>query len=142
LIYVCYTSSLVAFYVPENQTEIVNQLFLDADEVMISSLTKVEFISALKKKLRMKTMTQKEINAAVNEFEELIRQQLFKFHTIGQKNFDIASTILKQTKLPLRTLDAIQLSVCFESKLSLLSFDKVLTKAAKEFEIQNINYSG
>ncbi|HET8864598.1 MAG TPA: type II toxin-antitoxin system VapC family toxin [Gracilimonas sp.] len=129
------TSSLVAFYVPEEKTETVSLLFQEADEIVVSSLTEVEFISAVNKKLRMNTMTQAESEAAINEFEDQMRKQLISVYTLHQKNYDIAASILKETELPLRALDVLHLSVCYEGKLPILSFDKILLKAAEELEI-------
>ncbi|MEX0721736.1 MAG: type II toxin-antitoxin system VapC family toxin [Balneolaceae bacterium] len=134
------TSSLVAFYVPEKNTDIVNSIVMNSELVQVSTLTHVEFISAVNKKFRIGTMTKKEVTAAIDEFERQVLQKIITELDFEHQHFDSAAMILKQTSYPLRTLDALHLAICFINKSSILSFDRVLVEAAKEFDIKAIEY--
>lgn len=96
----------------------------------------------MKKRLRTKTITQQEINTAINEFEIQLRGHLIKLYAVEQKNFDRAAVILMQSMFSLSTLDALHLSVCLEGQMPILSFDKTLIIAAKELGVETIDYSG
>ncbi len=134
------TSCIVAFIVPEPKTDLVNSKMVDAGSAGISNLTQVEFISAINKKVRMQIMTNKEASIAVAEFERLVSQGYLRTITFGSNHFERASFILKTTSLPLRTLDALHLSICSIEKHYLFTFDEIFTQAAQEFGIPVVDY--
>lgn len=136
------TSCLVAFFIPEIHTEKANSVILEAQELHISSLTKVEFISALNKKLRMGTIDSGDAELSSSEFERQINERIFIKHHFEVQHFRRAEIMLKQTTLPLLSLDSLHLSICFLQRQPLFTFDEVLAKAAKEFGIEVIPYSG
>lgn len=136
------TSCLVAFFIPEVNTDIANSTILDANDIYVSSLTRVEFISALNKKMRMKTLSRREIDIVTAEFEKQIRNGVLTQTDFEVKHFKQAESFLKSTTLPLLSLDALHLSICFLQNFTLFTFDEVLSKAAEEFSIPVASYSG
>lgn len=90
----------------------------------------------------MKTIGHGDIDRTNSEIERQINERIFVEHHFEPQHFRQAETFLKQTNLPLLSLDALHLSICFLQRLSIFTFDEVLGKAAKEFGIDIINYSG
>lgn len=129
------TSCLVAFFIPEINTNIAHSTIINASKINISSLTKMEFISAMNKKYRMGTLSKKEIEMVTSELEKQIRNGIITQNEIQFNHFKQAESFLKRTKLALLSLDALHLSVCFLENLPLFTFDKVLSDAAEEFGI-------
>jgi len=63
------TSALVKFFHEEKGTDIVTELILDHNnEVWISELGRLEFISAVFRRFRNKELDEERLNTAVNSF--------------------------------------------------------------------------
>jgi predicted nucleic acid-binding protein len=64
------TSALVKLFHYEEGSEVVTNLVNSSEnEIWVSELSKVEFISALLRRYRSKEITQEEINIAISGFE-------------------------------------------------------------------------
>jgi len=135
---------LLKLYVPEPESDAVQQAIADAVDVTCSELLLAEFQSALSRKRR-----EGQIDACVaDEFMAALR------HDVGEGSISIvkldSSTIEAAVKLlakmpdgiPLRTLDAIHLAVCLENRLfPLFTTDGVMSKAARHLKIPLIEPS-
>ena len=130
------TSCLVSYYVPETQSDYVQQILQQADTRIISQLVRVEFISALRKKQRMKELSEKDANKTFNLFKNHIASSVFEVLPLEPESYTIAEFILKTTHQPLRTLDALHLGSVYSESLPLFSFDDVLNATAKEFGLE------
>lgn len=129
------TSCLVAFYVREKSTERVDKLIRKSDRLFISAITKVEFLSAVNKKVRMKLFSQKEARIVFSKFEEHLGKGFFSQININADHFKFATEILLQTDTVLRTLDAIHLGIVQKERLTIASSDVTQLKSAKAFNI-------
>lgn len=132
------TSCLVAFYMPEEFSSGVHKVITSSDSISVSSITTVEFFSALKKKMRIGFSSGKETEIAINKFDEHMTKGFFRHIEIEETHFSSAADLLLQTNTALRALDAIHLGISREEKIKIYSNDSTLLKAAKEYNIQTI----
>lgn len=132
------TSALVAYYLPEKKSHIVQEMMTGKKSVQISQLTETELLSALKKKVRMKEIDKQQSDEAYHLFQNQRKQNSFQIFKVSDAVFKTCQMILKTTSSPLRTLDAFHLSVSSEYELELFSFDKLLVKTANELNIPTI----
>ncbi len=125
------TSSLLKLYHREDGTDKLLQLLSDkAKSIYLSELAKVEFTSAVSKKVRTKELTNITANKIISYFET----DFDKFIWI-KLNTSIINSAKEYIKIygnnNLRTLDAIQLACALSVKNNMDIFiiaDKVLAK--------------
>lgn len=121
------TSALVKYFHEEEGTDIVTQLIENMDnDVWISELALVEFVSALHKKYRAGELGQREVALALDGFAETCAG--FSVEPMGQAVSQEAVALLNQYGPThfLRTLDALQLaafSLIAESDSTFISAD-------------------
>ncbi len=132
------TSCLVAFYVPEESTQRVDNLIRKSDRLFISDVTKVEFLSALNKKAGMSLFSQNDIRIVFSKFEEHLTGGFFTQININADHFKFATEILLQTNTALRTLDAIHLGIVQKERITIVSSDVIQLNSAKEFNIPTV----
>jgi predicted nucleic acid-binding protein len=135
---------LLKLYVPEPESDAVQQSIANAVDVTCSELLLAEFQSALARKRR-----EGQIDAhAATQCLTALRRNIGE-GSIGVVKLD-SSTVEAAVKLlahmpdeiPLRTLDAIHLSVCLENKIfPLFTTDKVMLRAAKFIKIPLLQHS-
>ncbi len=116
------TSSLFKLYHTEIGTEDMDKLFEDytISEIFISEITKIEFTSAIWKKVRTKDLTEKEANSINDSFNS--DYDNYTFIAIDTDLiFDARDLLVKYGLKGLRTLDSIQLASILKVK-SELSF--------------------
>jgi predicted nucleic acid-binding protein len=111
------TSALVKFFHEEEGTETVTDLILDRNnEIWILELARLEFFSAVFRRFRNKELDEKQLNTAVNSFEDQVDR--FNIEPLGHAVLEEATLIIKNygRTLGLKALDALHLGT-----LSLLS---------------------
>lgn len=129
------TSSLFAFYINESRSSEVQQILSSSEQIILSSLTRIEFLSSLKKRHRINEITSTTVEKIYAMFLEHIKGSVFELLVPTEKTFQVAEKVLKETQTSLRTLDALHLAIAFENKTSLYTYDLVLLNAAKELNI-------
>ena len=134
------TSCLAAYYLPELHSKRVQEVIQSAGDVYVSHLTDLEFLSAIKKKQRMKEMDAVLSDQVYLLYSEHRNNGLYRLADLTPKVFKASEILLQTTKTSLRTLDAIHLGVAYEYKLKLFSFDDVMLKAANECNIKTLDY--
>lgn len=105
------TSALVKFFYVESGTEMVTQIMEHADsEIWVSDLVRLEFISALYRRFRNKSLDEIRLHIATTYFEQQLR--CFNIEPLNQLVIDEAGLLLKKygKEHGLRTLDALHLS--------------------------------
>ena len=124
------TSSLFKLYQKEPDSEVVEEAFknIKLTEVFISEIARVEFVSALFKKVRMKETELADAEKAINLFEKDLKNYII---------VPVENNVLKKAEEliitygieGLRTLDSIQLASAIEVKSQVdkyFSADKLL----------------
>jgi len=105
------TSALVKYYYQEQGTDYVTKLIQnEQNEIIISEIAIIEFISSLYKKFRTKELSESDLIIALNEFRlSLCDYTVEPFTSIVRENAE--KIIAKFGKdYAIRTLDAMQLS--------------------------------
>jgi len=131
------TSSLIKLYHSEKGTENMDKLFDDfvIEEIYLSDVSKVEFNSAIWKKVRTKELTVDEANELIKSFEKDYKNYIFV--EVGPEIIDNAGGLVtKYGHKGLRTLDSIQLatSLKVKSEISFASTADVLLKSIMVLE--------
>lgn len=136
------TSALISFYFNEIYSQQAQKIFSDTDHFYISELTNIEFISAVRKKVRLEETTEGEVKKIQTLFSNHRKLGLYTLVDFNNTHFKSAEWIIRTTKNSLRTLDALHLGLVFSEKMAVFSFDQIVIKTAKEINIELINYSG
>ncbi|WP_142452550.1 type II toxin-antitoxin system VapC family toxin [Gracilimonas mengyeensis] len=136
------TSTLFAYYIAEQKSATVERIIGSTETTYVSSLTDVEFYSALKKRNRIGQISVEDVQLTHEMYKFHRSENLFEYIELEDLDFKSAELLLKNTTTPLRTLDAIHLGIAKNHLLALFTFDNVLLKAAIELDIQTVNYSG
>jgi uncharacterized protein with PIN domain len=137
------TSALVKVFHEEEGSEVITPLIKSKDnEVWISELARIEFLSAIFRRVRNREMNDQQLNEAVNGFEEQL--YFFNVEPLGQAILREAELLLKKygkTKR-LRSLDALQIgtfSLISERGWYFLAADDILCEIAEDMGFAVIN---
>jgi len=125
------TSILVAFYCPEKISDQVEEILINTKNPAISQLTEVELTSALARKTREKTLSQKDAIDILSVFRAHINEKSFQFLPIQPKHYTTAMNWIAEFNTPLRTLDALHLAIAAENKVPLLTADFKFAESAE-----------
>ncbi len=125
------TSVLVAYYYPERLSERAEELLMSFVRPGISSLTEVEFFSAVSGKVRKKEINLKDAGRVTARFLAHIGADNYTYIPIEGHHYRLARDWIGMFKMGLRTLDAIHLAVASSEGLSILTSDQGLFKSAK-----------
>lgn len=130
------TSVLAAYYCPEDLSEKAEEIITSIDIPVISHLTRVEFYSAVSRKVR-EGMAPEDGNKIIRQFEyHLFEQKLYRQLDIDEHHYTMAANWIAQFNTSLRTLDGLHLAVSFSSHSNLLTADIKLADAARFFGIE------
>lgn len=125
------TSVLVAYYCPEPLSEKAEKILIGEVKPAISSLTEVEFVSALSGKVRNKEINRSDAGRMVARFLAHLNAGKYAYIRIETHHYRLARDWVGMFKAELRTLDAIHLAVASSEGLTLLTSDQGLFKSAK-----------
>ncbi len=137
------TSALVKIFHKEVGSDTVMELIQLPDvNLWISELARLEFMSALHRRLRMNELTENQLEDAFNIFEE--ERKCFRTEPLGSGVLTEAETLIKEhaRTIGLRTLDALHLAtfqLISKGDWKFVVADSVLTKAATKLKIQVFN---
>ena len=136
-------SAFVKFFHEETGSEAVTRLIISKDnEIWISDLARIEFLSALFRRLRNREINEEQLKQAVEGFEEQIT--LFNIEPLGRVILREAELLLKRygKTRGLRALDALQLgtfSLISEKGWLFVVADDGLWKTAESAGFNTIN---
>jgi uncharacterized protein len=129
------TSIIVAYYCPEKLSDHVENIIIKDREPIISTLTVVEFASAISRKNREKTITAESAKSVWDRFSFHKSKGYFSIKTLESHHYTTAASFIMQLKTPLRTLDALHLAIAEEIKMPIITADKILAKSAEKLGI-------
>jgi len=130
------TSVLAALYIPEPKSEIIQEFVRGKGKTALSSLTEVEFSSAVSRRTRMKELSREDGFQIISRFQIHIKSRVFEMYPIMQREYDLARDWIGKLDTPLRTLDALHLAVAFSNQLVLVTADASFAVAAKKIGIK------
>jgi predicted nucleic acid-binding protein len=137
------TSALVKVFHEEKGSEVVTPLIKAKDnEVWVSELARIEFLSAIFRRVRNREISDEQLNEAVIGFEEQL--YFFNVEPLGQAILREAELLLKKygKRRRLRSLDALQMgtfSLISERGWYFVAADDILCEIAKNMGFAVIN---
>lgn len=131
------TSVLVAYYCPEPISEAVERFLRRLEHPAISSLTEVELVSAIARKVRDRELKKEDGNRIINQYQLHRQEAIFNLITLSETHFQTAFNVLSRFHPPLKALDALHLSVAMVGDLIIVTADRQLSKAAKNLGIKS-----
>ncbi|MBW1961580.1 MAG: type II toxin-antitoxin system VapC family toxin [Deltaproteobacteria bacterium] len=131
------TSVLVAYYCPEPMSETVERFLKGIEGPTISSLTEVELVSAIARKIREKELSVGDGNRIINQYLLHRKDAILLLIAITDAHFQAAFKMLSRFSPPLKTLDALHLSVAMVNDLVIVTADRRLKNAAKHLGIKS-----
>ena len=137
------TSALVKMFHEEKGSEVVLSLIKGKDnEVWISELARLEFLSAVFRRVRDREISDEQLNEAVAGFEEQL--YFFNIEPLGQAILKEAELLMKKygKRGMLRSLDALQMgtfSLISEKGWYFVAADDILCAIAKDIGFATIN---
>jgi len=129
------TSVLAAYYCPEATSAKAEKAILRSGLPAISSLVEVEFHSAVARKIREGVLSTTDATRLITQFNLHVESGCYKQLPIEAIHYEMARDWIGQFLMPLRTLDALHLAVCFAANAKLLTSDVSLAKAAHRFGV-------
>ncbi len=124
------TSILVAYYCPERLSRVAQSAIRRATKPAISTLSEVEFVSALAMKRRTKELNDSSARRILSLFRQHRADHVFQLVPIEAREFAAATDWLESFSTSLRALDALHLAAAFTSGLTLITADKGLAESA------------
>ena len=105
------TSALLPYYREEPVSGLINDMLLGLEPpVFISDLTRVEFLSAVARWVRMNELTESQAGLIENTFLEDVRSGLLVGCPLKREQYRQAERWICSRKTSLRTLDGLHLS--------------------------------
>lgn len=130
------TSALLPYYREEALSYFVQTLLRTTpSEVFVSDLSEVEVASAIARWRRMSEISEEDALVIQKTFAEDIAFGFYSYHPLTFDDFQQAKDWLLQRKTALRTCDALHLAYAARLDAVLVTADKKLAQAAKEFGI-------
>ncbi|MGC8764975.1 MAG: type II toxin-antitoxin system VapC family toxin [Brevinematia bacterium] len=122
------TSSLVKRYIKESGSEELNHVFDVSSEIFVSPITKIEFHSAIERRLVDKSLSKEEFQTVLREFKlDYLNFEIVKFDAMLEL---LAIEMIRKHRL--RTLDSIQLTSAKIKEVDrFITSDEMLYKIAK-----------
>ena len=132
------TSALAKWYVHEAFSDEFDAFIRACGEPVISHLTVVEFRCLLARRRRSGGLTKRNERDAQLTFEEDMRLGFLKLNSVQDHHFMMAHDLIgKMQNIPLRTLDALHLSIASASGCPhFATADKVQAMAAEKMNMR------
>ncbi len=137
------SSALVKFFHKEEGSQRVTELILsEENEIWISEIAGIEFISAVARRFRNKEIDEDKFNNAVSGFEEQL--SAFNVEPMGHAVIKEAESLIKQhgKSQGLRALDALHLgtfNLVAEKDWLFVAADETLCKVVRQMGYNFIN---
>jgi len=130
------TSCLAAYYLPEPKSDTVQKIIQQNKTIIISYLTEIELLSAIRKSQRIGELSENDGNKTWNLFKRHRKSGLFDIAELDADVFKSAELLMETTSTALRSLDAIHLGIAHAYRFDLYTFDKTMIRVANEFKIR------
>ena len=130
-------SILVAYYWPERLSQAAQAAIRRAGIPTISTLSEVEFISALALKRRTGELTEVSARRILTLFRHHRADHVYRLLPIEAREYALADKWLATFRTALGALDALHLAVAFSSGLVLVTADRVFAESAGQLGIKH-----
>ncbi|MDY6802317.1 MAG: type II toxin-antitoxin system VapC family toxin [Cyanobacteriota bacterium] len=124
------TSVVVPLYWPEALTNTVEALLINEPELGLSDLVRVEFSSAIARRVRMGEISRESAREIVEQFQAHIDAELYTLIAVEPIHYRIARGWIDGFETALRTLDALHLAIAYSQDIRLVTADAGLADSA------------
>ncbi len=128
----------MAYYCPELLSAKAETFITHQVRPVISSLTEVEFFSAVSRKVREKSVQRRDANKIVSTFLSHVNSRYYDSVPIELLHYKLARDWIGMFSLPLRTFDALHLAICSSEGLDIVTADPSLFKSAKALSLNSV----
>ena len=123
------TSVLAKRYIEEVGSDVIDEYFIEANEIFLAPITSIEIASVFRIRGEDGSLSSEEIEQARNEWNK--ERSSFYFGSFNSELDNSAIMVLEKTGI--KTLDAIQLASAHLSLIDIfVTADKALSKAAEK----------
>ena len=130
------TSLLLPCYVPEEQSIQAQRIIETADGIAVSDLTIVEFYVGLARKVRTGTLNVVQMEESRSFFDAHLSQGLYRRVALSSDHVAAVRAFCVESKIPLRTLDALHLAAALDLGAVVATFDRRLAEASREHGLE------
>ncbi len=129
------TSVLASFYMDEPNSRAVQKTLSKPGPKAISPLVRVEFFSALSRRVRMKEYPVEVAREMADLFRQHVSRGYFHFISITSADYQLAEDWNARFDTSLRSLDALHLATIFHNGCTLVTADKAFAASAEKLGI-------
>ena len=130
------TSLLAAYYTPEPLSGKAEDFLIGQEGLAISSLTELEFFSALSRKVREEGLRPMDAKKIASRFLSHVDGNFFKYLTVETRHFRLARDWLGLFNTSLRSLDALHLAVATSQGLAVATADLKFSQSARAMGLE------
>lgn len=125
------TSVIVAYYYPEPLSEKAEAFLMTHTRPAISTLTEVEMVSALSRKIREGGLSRKEAGCIVGKFLSHVDGHYYTHLSVEPHHYRLARDWIGLFQTNLKTLDALHLAIAHAEGLTVVTADQGVAESAK-----------
>ncbi len=129
------TSVIVAYYLPEEKSEKVQNLFTTNSELTISEFGQLEFYSALSIRVRTNSLLETDARRIIDIFNKHLYNSYYLNKSLNSKHYNRAANYIMALNLPLKAPDALHLAFAASQGLKIITIDKQLANNASKLGI-------
>ena len=130
------TSVLTAFYVPESLSDLAEDFLLSCQQPAISSLTKVEFASALARRIRIGELTKADGERLTALFQNHLDGGIYTNLPLTDDHFLLACKWISSWRMALKSLDALHLALAAVGEPTMVTADRQMARAAESLTVK------
>lgn len=125
------TSVIVAYYIPEALSQVVQERLHTATILTVSELTQTEFIAALALRQRIGDLSLADIQQVTMLFKQHVDRRLYRSLHLNSAVYGQARDYIARFDLPLKAPDALHLAAAALEQLPLVTADRQLARNAE-----------
>lgn len=131
-------SALVALFVVDVHSERANKTLRSLREnLIVSNLSAAEFCSVIARRVRTRDLSAGQARTAFSNVD-IWCARYSRFIEVDHADFSGAIALMRRLDLPLRTPDALHISIAQRIGCALMTFDKALANVARALDIELI----
>lgn len=132
-------SALVALFVVDAHNERVNKALRSLrEDLIVSNLSAAEFSSVIARRVRTRDLSADEARTAFANVDTWCARHS-RVVEVDRADFSGAIALIRRLDLPLRTPDALHISITQRLGCALVTFDKALADVARALDVELIN---
>ena len=129
------TSIVIAYYLPERYSGLVEAQYSANPQPTISSYVELEVMSVLSRLIRTNELKLEDARASADMFAAHLRHGYYTRITLHEEHYRLARDYIARFDLPLKAPDALHLAAAATERLPLVTADRQLARNAEALGI-------